>query len=411
MAVTLEDCKKIIQRYTKDDSTAVAFQVVTLSDTPAGYLGEHYRLCITYKTSQNRLQIANFFLKCVPTGNQNFTDYVLELGVFRKEANLYKHLLNDFQKHHTAQIAPKSYLVNPESFIVLEDLSKKGFSMVDQLSHENIVQLMKTLARFHSSSIIFEERRSFPGKPYKLIDHFPDELKETTFSPVEGSARYKWGISTSKAVANTILMQSQSYTQIAEDFLKFAQTDIFEYVFPSKKFRNVICHADLWKNNALFKNTSNGTDECVLIDYQLVRYTPPALDVMTALHVNCSTSYLKDNMKELLNTYYNTFKDCLQKHGVSIDVVFKGNEFQESIDHYEIASLTESAMFGTIIFIGKELGQQLTSDENAFNEFNYTNRSKYIMNEIANNPAFESRYTDILNRLIGYLLKRNVSKI
>ncbi|KAF6212446.1 hypothetical protein GE061_012969, partial [Apolygus lucorum] len=55
---------------------------------------------------------------------------------------------------------------------------------------------------------------------------------------------------------------------------------------PSKTFRNALAHADLWTNNIMFQyDSSKVITDCILVDYQLVGYCPPSVDVYSMIFI------------------------------------------------------------------------------------------------------------------------------
>jgi Ser/Thr protein kinase RdoA (MazF antagonist) len=86
---------------------------------------------------------------------------------------------------------------------------------------------------------------------------------------------------------------------------------------PSSKFRNIICHRDLWLNNILFKyDTSGKPEEVALVDFQIYRYCPPALDLTMFMYVTTTREFREQHLLSLLLTYHRELCMALQAAGL-----------------------------------------------------------------------------------------------
>lgn len=401
--ITTEDCLEILKKYQpKTKKHLLNFEIGKLGDKTLGFLGDHSRLTLHYETEGNPgTHRASFFVKCIPQANANANVYVTEMGIFPKEIMLYKYLLPDLQRLVSVKFCPESYLTNyEERYFVLENLAEEGYavSSSETLGDGEIQAMLETLAAFHASSLIYEERKSGKGKRYRLSDDFEEALKEGTFSDVEGHPRNKWGKATMKAVADcaALLPQFANNGKVKEKIFRLVKQHIDEYIKPSKVFRNVMTHDDLWKNNLMFRKAETGNFECVFVDFQLTRYSPPALDVLMALYLTVSSTKLQKSLQTLLETYYKLLAHQLETNSVTPDLVLPKEEFFRSVEIYRLPALLEAVMYGTNVFLGQQISDLIVSDENVFKEYVYSNRSKYVCQEFKENDSFRRRFGEVL---------------
>lgn len=406
--ITEKDCKEILDKLQPDiNKTLIRFEVTKFNENCMGFLGDHFRLTIYYKQGDGEKK-TNFFLKCVPQSNANASDYINGMGVYQKEILQYQRLLPDMQKLVSTVFCPKCYFGKYDgNYLVLEDLREQGYavSKYDTFSSAEIDALLKTLSAFHAASVVYEERRSTNGRKYRLDDDFKGALREGTFSPVEGHPRYKWAKTAVRTITDcaSLLPQFANEKKLGEKIAKQLQLHISEAIKPSEVFRNVVTHDDLWRKNILFRN-ENGSTECILVDFQLTRYGPPALDVLLALYLNVSSKELRVIMPQLLASYYEYFSNELKRSGVNPNETLTKEEFIRSIEFYRLPALFETVIYGTNVFVGQQLSDLIVSNEDVYNDFVYGDRSKYVCREFQENDTFRRRIVDVLEPFIERLM-------
>lgn len=409
--ISREDCQKIVHKYGAGNFELVSFEVTPLGDEPLGFLGEHWRILITIKTWKLKTVTLQFFMKSVPAGIAAHTSYIVNIGVFKKEALLYKELFVKFQANAAAQIVPKCYLVNANSHIVLEDLSLSNYAVAvvkdksQTFDYAHCKCVAKTLGRFHAASIIFEEKNSTANKQYRIYEHFKDILYETTFSFHAGHPRNDWLITTTDTLIS-LCKKIDSYkdTNVEQPIRRLIE-QMKEYIQPSTMFRNVINHGDLWSNNIMFKYMENAVPEqCILVDYQMARYVPPAFDFLTFLYLTTSEEFHKTHFTSLVDIYYKAFAQELSRHNIDPEQIMSKNKFMECCDYYKPAALLESAMFATIVYLNGDFSKDMLSDSSKFDEFMLTNRCKLVCTEFEEDPVFRNRVESVLVQLLNCIL-------
>lgn len=411
--ITTEDCLEILRKHHPAvKKQLVSFEIAKLSEKAIGFLGDHYRLIIHYQDEGNSEMIkAKFFVKCLPQTNATATSYVAEMGVFQKEIILYRDLLPEMQQLVTKKFCPTSYLTNYQKrFLVLEDLMEEGFtvSKLDAFNDIEIEALLETLSAFHASSIVYEEKRSTNGRKYRLIEEFQEALKEGTFSSIEGHARNKWGKTTTKAVADCAALHPQfaQNEMLRSKIVEFLERHVQEYIKPSKHFRNVMTHDDLWRNNIMFKESEQGVTDCVFVDFQLTRYTPPAFDLLMVLYLNIDSVKLQTSMQIYLETYYKHFSKHLIFNQINPNDILSKDEFLRSIEVYRLPALLEAVMFGTNVFLGQQISDLIMSDANVFEDYVYYDRSRYVCQEFKENDIFRRRFCEVLEPFVECLMSQ-----
>jgi thiamine kinase-like enzyme len=195
-----------------------------------------------------------------------------------------------------------------------------------------------------------------------------------------------------------LLVQDPNRDEICDKLRRFVFEDMPVLIKPSERFRNVLTHDDLWCNNMLF----NDRAECVFVDFQMSRYTPPAVDFLLALYVNLEPSYVETNLGRYVDFYYSSLEQELEKNNLDNSELPK-TEFLKTLQHYKLMALTEVVMYGTHVYISEDLANQIVSDFNNYNEFSFINRSKFAIKEIRDNPQYRDRLTGVVAVLVKTL--------
>lgn len=405
--VSKEDCLKILNRFSKENLQLINYEVIPFGSEPLGFLGEHSKLQITAKTLNNKKVVLTFFMKTIPSDTEAHKSYVVSIGVFKKEALLYKNLLSKFHNLTKNHWSPTCYFVNSDSHVVLEDLSLKGFEVVKEKSktfdYIYCKCLTETLARFHVSTIIFEELNSSENNPYRIYDHYKDILYETTFSWEEGHARNDW----LKITTDTLLALCKKIDEYREKDvetpLKKLIEDMKMYIAPSRKYRNVINHGDLWSNNIMFNKRSN-PDQCILVDYQMARYVPPCFDFLSFLYLTTTENFHETHFDSLADLYYNTFEKELNNKKINPKDIMTKESFLESCVFYKQAALLEATMFGTIVYLNGDFSKDMLADPDKFDDFMRRDRSKLVCALFDEDEVYRGRIVSLLNQLLKCIL-------
>lgn len=151
------------------------------------------------------------------------------------------------------------------------------------------------LAAMHASSIVYEKQNN--KIQYENWFHLLDEIVYPSDSNAMKSKTHNYAVDTLAELLMRIPKYKDSINEILPKF-RLLMHQMKDFVKPSKDYRNVFCHGDLWSNNIMFKyaTLSNGIDindrvpvAAILVDFQLAQFAPPALDLMVMLTMtsNC----------------------------------------------------------------------------------------------------------------------------
>lgn len=215
------------------------------------------------------------------------------------------------------------------------------------------------MARFHASSIQYELRESSVG----LIQHNHGEiLKETIFQ-----RNNPWYVVGMEAIVS-LAQQMLSFAKAPKWSANFCAEKLREQLLyivpqlieqPSNRYRNVLCHRDIWNNNVMFRyettdNAHIGNPiHAVLIDYQICRYMPPAFDLLQLLHLN-RRRCMRDpsNVERHLRFYYDQLIAELTADGCTLSAaaaIIPWTDLLESFAAYKLYGLTSNCLYNPAV--------------------------------------------------------------
>ncbi|XP_062548873.1 uncharacterized protein LOC134213643 isoform X2 [Armigeres subalbatus] len=467
LGLTEDDVELIVKRYLQEkrDKYNAKFRVLSyhvnrLSEEPIGYLGDHYFLNVVlrekmvhYSAEEEEYaeeEYLSFFLKILPEQVPKLADYVREMGCFRKEIQLYTHLIPRLQDVTigTKPFAPRAYLTKDEKLLVFENLKAEGYQMLENnkslLDFAHLEVALKTVAKLHAASLVLEERTK-----QSIMKLYSGHLNENVYIDDETYVRKTNLDNAIKALCELIKRIDKYKTSDKLDYIlqKFPEVirRIYDFARPSTEYRNVFNHGDLWNNNLMFKyeepeksapssepgshqdgasgqhehqpleqpppmnvgNVSRRTGhptptDGILLDFQLSRYAPPALDVFTVITLGSESHFRAKHQSSLLNVYYDALRDELALNQLDIGLILPRVEYDASCRYYELAGLVESCLFNMTILVPLEIVQPLMDGSESFEDFIRDERTKVqlIVQSFEIDATFRNRFTDILSEII-----------
>lgn len=275
VGVTEEDVEVIVKRYLQEKRDkynakfrVLSYEVKRLSEEPIGYLGDHYFLNVVLREkmvhySEEEEEYAeeeylSFFMKILPEQVPKLADYVREMGCFKKEIQLYTHLIPRLQDVTIGMkpFAPRAYLTKNEKLLVFENLQAEGYRMVKNnkslLDFAHLEVALKAVAKLHAASLVLEERTKQP-----ITKLYSGHLNENVYIDDEKYVRKTNLENAIKALSELIKRIDKYKNSDRLDFIleKFPHVirKIYDFAKPSTVYRNVFNHGDLWNNNLMFK--------------------------------------------------------------------------------------------------------------------------------------------------------------
>lgn len=96
---------------------------------------------------------------------------------------------------------------------------------------------------------------------------------------------------------------------------------------------------------------------CILIDFQIARYAPPAYDIFSFLTSTTTREFRKQYLEELLDIYYEALQCELDWFHRDVREVFLDGfqSYRYSCDQYQLAGLIDSILYRHVTMLPMEL--------------------------------------------------------
>ncbi|KAJ8960788.1 hypothetical protein NQ318_020083 [Aromia moschata] len=286
-------------------------------------------------------------------------------------------------------VTPRCYLAREDKFMVLDNVSDEGFTVCDKhkfLDYDRVLVVLQSLAKLHASSIIYEEKRSSElGEHYRLTDDHEEEFEESFFNDRPDFVNAKGVEASVKGVVKEIdifgfphkLPSGKSFPEMAEKVCY----KVYDLVKPSKRFRNVLCHGDLWATNFLLKYNINAqptSGGCKFVDFQCGRYAPPAQDVLSVLYLTTG-------------------------RGFRGEVHVPGDrDFMESCEEQKLFAIVQAAIYFPLILVGNDLVEAYFSDAELNEKALFEDRSYLVLAHMNKDESYTTRLKESIQDLKEY---------
>ncbi|KAH8334338.1 hypothetical protein KR059_009065 [Drosophila kikkawai] len=373
MLLSPSECQTILENVKKRASLKLIDYRVVRDLEAIGYLGDYYILTLRYSHEEEGTpEEIKLFVKTLPQASAELA----KEAFFQKEAWVYQTLLLQMQKYSPTKWSADCYFTRCD-LLVLEDIKQKGFRSAEtlELSESNMQQLMKAISAFHAASLIYEHKTQ-----NNIGETYADHLLE--FSVASEVAWFTTGLAAVLAAVRSLPQyQGKKELLFIDTKLLKIMEEIYEQAAPSKKYKNVLCHRDLWSGNVFFPPEKSSS--ALLIDFQTCCYTPPASDLNFSLYMNLSSENRKNMERKCIDMYHSFLMKNLKDFELEKLAIEKA-ELLESYEDYRLFGVVYRAVAATIVKVPQEF---------ITNDFKYVDRSGVILSHMAKDEEFR-RYME-----------------
>lgn len=285
----------------------------------------------------------------------------------------------------------------------MPDLTIAGYSQrhfLDTLDYEHFSLTVTSIARFHAAFVNYETKKSIDLKrPYSSFQEFSQILQEPTYcdSPFLKAAA-KLSSNLLKAFsAKSYRHRIDLELELNKFYLK-ACDSLREY----EDTVNVLLHKDLWVNNIMFKYEKGVPTNAVLVDFQCLRYGPPAFDLMVFMYLTTDRHFRDQHEKDFLDHYFSAFTQNLTSdskkklEGLGYDK----EDFMKWCERGRIFGMFLAIGIYPFILMDPKTAQETFDDPKTYDKHINLDRSEPVLAFAAKCKVFKDRNLEITEEFV-----------
>lgn len=368
--LTFQEVQTLVKRISSDKAIVQKYSLKSYSDGKLGFLGSHQRLNVEIKTTNGK-DILTFFVKTVPYDLPVQAEYVLDKCVFLKEKIFYRDIIPQLYHDYKGESWTATCFLIKKNLLLFEDLSTKGYSLRNKLfNKELIVSSLTSIAKLHACSLLAEARL---GKSLKEL--YPQAFVENAFSETgKTSEWFDVSVNAIIAIAKHLNLDASLIPKTCKE------------VYAALKM---------------------SSPKCLLIDFQLIRYSPLAHDVIQLLYLCTDRDFRVTWEETMLKHYYSVLCETLNStKTISVEIP-AWSELIEGIEEQRLAAIITAAIYFQTVLLDEKLGAEILSDPNSYHEFEFKNRNETVLKLMEIDPIYNKRLTETVTELVEFSFRLN----
>ncbi|XP_052846830.1 uncharacterized protein LOC128258890 [Drosophila gunungcola] len=393
----------VLEKDEPDHAKVLKFTTVAATKPGENFTSTMLRSYIKLEMKDGSVKTKTYIFKTMLPEERGGND-ITEFGLFPKEAKMYETYLPAFEDLYKKagwdiQLAPKCLLTEEREgkiHFIFEDLCVKRFGNIDRtkgLDMEHMTASLHKLAEYHAASAVYEElhgpypsefNEGFVKRDLKKfhIDGF--KQKEKAYK----KAMLSWGMKEAEKYVKEFPTADQYWAQC----LSTLDLDPLEF--------HVLNHGDFWSSNMMTTYLPNGSlDQLILIDFQLVKWGSPAMDLLFFLTLSPEHDLRIKEFDHFVRIYWERLIECLKVLKLKQSLP-KLRDLQNSINKkqnsfYAVFSITNHLPI--ILF-------PTDKDSNLHNIIAETEEGENLRLRLVSNPAFGN----VMKDLYPFLYNRGI---
>ncbi|CAH0730050.1 unnamed protein product, partial [Brenthis ino] len=313
----------------------ISFQIChnPISTNGGNFLGDLTEVDIKGKTKDGVKEL-NIFVKHIVPETGIIEGMVNVDACYKRETFMYAELQNIFDELYNEVGIPNSERLRKahcydcnSHVIILDNLSRKGFKVLNRF---NLMPLdfaeaaIRELAKFHALSFILQQKRP---------DYFEKEIKtlKISYTLIEENDIIidKWNKSIRSSIEKSFECVNQNDQSIKEYIIEEAIKTFPKHLTGKMGLVKCICHGDYRMNNILLRKNIDGEIETIIVDYQMVSFGSPIVDILHFLYTGTDREFRKNHMDNLKDLYHKTMTRHLEMFDLDISKIYPRSVFEK----------------------------------------------------------------------------------
>ncbi|XP_030021224.2 uncharacterized protein LOC115440870 [Manduca sexta] len=368
-----------------------------MSDGLTGFLGDHIKGALHIE-ADGRIFTLFIFIKRMPRNNKPKADFITEHNYYKRERLVFS-LFGNLEDFDSNPWIPKGYIYTDE-LLVLPDLSAEGYASrhhLDTLDLSHVLITATSLARFHAAYANYESKKCVNNVPYNILNDYGDIMEEPTFK------ESPWLRAAAKLTANFLATFSTKYRSVdLESVLNVLYVEACDSLRDYEDTVNVLLHKDLWMNNIMFKYENGVPVNAILVDFQCLRYAPPAFDLMVFLYLTTSRSFREKHEGEVLRHYYNTFCSLLDDKTTERirNLGYDKEEFLDWCNRSRMFGMLETITIFPFVLMDPKTAEKTFDDPDTYAKYLHEDRSEPVIAYANKCSVYKERQVEVCEEFV-----------
>ncbi|XP_029733811.2 uncharacterized oxidoreductase dhs-27 [Aedes albopictus] len=246
----------------------------------------------------------------------------------------------------------------PESILVLEDmrsLGYKGANFTSGLTVSQTEAAIRAIVAIHALSLGLKLK--------KKVD--VNEKYPFLFQTTRATESYQQLVEQGMPQLTKFLEGKPGYENElkALNKIRTKTKELIETLLQPIEPMGLITHTDFWCNNLLFRAEGDGTDSCIILDWQMVTYSRPTNDLALLLISSIPSNIRRQHGARLLDLYYNLLKASCRKLDIDVEADLGYSRNKMELEYRQSELLALLLCIGSIdIAIGNPVAEQRLLD-------------------------------------------------
>ncbi|XP_058118077.1 uncharacterized protein LOC131289431 [Anopheles ziemanni] len=193
------------------------------------------------------------------------------------------------------------------------------------------LQCLRSLGRFHALSLALKHQQ--PETFRTIVDTIQETYYSAALEPWYRNFMQRLVAISKDAIAvesaSNVYEFPANLKEVTQSFLDSNIYHMMAELTHTRNQNSLITHGDCWLPNFLFR-----PDSVRMIDFQMVRYGSPALDIILFVYTCTDQTMRQHGYDEMLTAYYQSCCDHLADLGSDPDVVFPRSELSNELEQF-----------------------------------------------------------------------------
>ncbi|XP_028047031.2 uncharacterized protein LOC114254613 [Monomorium pharaonis] len=234
---------------------------------------------------------------------------------FRNEMLFYQVYGRPDENHFFARCFYVDERLPTDSVIALENVNEHGYYSCPKLYDaplEYTLAAMRELGRFHGKGYAMKELR-----PKEFFD-FVARLQKVRYVKEKNVFEIIFNTFGTRGVEYLRRQgHDATFCDKMEALLSKGYEVMMKTVEPLEPL-STLCHGDFTLSNVLFKTEKNGQYRAMFIDFALIMYATPVVDLSTYLCICCSNEERREKFSDIMRAYHDALIEYLLDAGVQV---------------------------------------------------------------------------------------------